>query len=108
MHKSVKQRKRKASYKRVSTNDYNVYYCILCNKYVIYKRSVINKENHYYCHRCVNCNHPFIQNVYVDEVKFYFDPTTATRKTKVVGTNPSIIKTRNYSWKIIKDMANKE
>ena len=98
-----KKEEEEEEYKSVNTNDYKVIYCLRCNAYIIYKRDMFENDSHY----CKNCNHPRTVNVYADEFKFYFKPNiTTTQKTRLVATNSPIIKQRNYSWKIIKDMDN--
>lgn len=88
-------------YIHINSDKYKIIYCLQCNFYLIYLRGV--KENN----RCENCNSPSLQNVFIDEAKIYFDAETCDdRKTTLVKGNPSFVKRRNYSWKIIQNMDN--
>ena len=86
-----------------NTNESVIIFCLQCQSYNIYKIGTFDNNDNQYC---LNCHSINIQNVFADEIKFHFNPATSTRKTALVKTNSPIIKERNYSWTIIKDMDN--
>ena len=93
------------NYLNINTN--KIIYCYKCNNYIIYNNIAVIKHDHFPTPSyCDNCKNPHIQNVYVDEAKIYFN-SKYTQKRKFIGPDCSNVKIRNYSWKIVTNMANK-
>lgn len=106
--KEIKEKEKNDNqYININSNEYKIIYCSQCNLYIIYNREI--KESSPSSHiRCDNCSNPNLQNVFIDEAKIYFDSATCTRKTTFIRGNPSFIKRRHYSWKIIQNMDSPE
>ena len=97
-------------YISINTNN-KIIYCSQCDSYLIYIKGMTNAKNDHSTTAtttttstscCDNCENPYVQNVYVDDAKIYYDSENITEKTKFIGPNSSNIKRRCYSGKIIK------
>ena len=78
------------------------YFCLKCNNYIIFMKGTTN-------HSCPNCYRPSIQNVFIDEAKLYFNPSTANKNIRYIRQNDTpTVAIQYYSRKIISNMDNEK
>ena len=83
-----------------NTNSNQIYYCSKCDRYIIYMQG----ENKNFHQICANCKYSYLQNIFVDEAKIYFNPKTSIKTNKFIGKDNLTLEIRHYSMKFMNNI----
>lgn len=84
----------------LTNNNHKIYYCSKCDRYIIKKMQETNKNN-----GCTNCYYTYLQDIFVDEAKIYFNSKNNTKNIRYIGQNDNVIMGVQYHClKYVNDM----
>lgn len=72
----------------LTSNSHKIFYCSKCDRYIIIYMQEINK-NIGCC--CINCKYTYLQDIFIDEAKIYFNSKNSTKNIRYIGQNDNIV-----------------